>query len=380
MPEFTGERVIPGQVDQDLWNEHLARYLFAARLSRRRRVLDLACGAGYGTAELARNATHVTGVDIAADAVEHAAAHYSAPNVEFLQGTCTAVALPDQSFDLITAFECIEHLDDWQLLLTEAKRLLAPGGQFVVSTPNKSYYAESRRMSGANPFHLHEFEFDEFRVALEAVFPHVSLFVQNHSYGVIFQPLSATSAAEVRMEGTTPDPLQSHFFVAVCSMASQTGTPTFVYLPTTANVLREREQHIQMLEEELGRKNEWLLHSQEEHKALVEKHREQTAELEERNRWAQELDGKIQEARTHVSRLEKDLDEKTKWAQSVSTELKSTAAELSKCVDLLTKAEATVTERTLWAQSLETQLSLVRASRWHKMGRRFGLGPEVGEQ
>jgi len=47
LAEFTGERVIPGQVDADLLNEHLARYAFAARLSRRKQVLDAGCGAGY---------------------------------------------------------------------------------------------------------------------------------------------------------------------------------------------------------------------------------------------------------------------------------------------------------------------------------------------
>ena len=59
--EFTGERLVPGQVDQDLFNEHLARYAFAARLARGKRVLDIACGAGYGSAELARSAASVTG-------------------------------------------------------------------------------------------------------------------------------------------------------------------------------------------------------------------------------------------------------------------------------------------------------------------------------
>ena len=66
MSEFTGERVIPGQVDVDLLNEHLARYSFAARLARGKRVLDAGCGAGYGSAELARSAESVVGVDVAA--------------------------------------------------------------------------------------------------------------------------------------------------------------------------------------------------------------------------------------------------------------------------------------------------------------------------
>ena len=53
MTEFTGERLIPGQVDVDLFNEHMARYTFAVRFAGGKRVLDAGCGAGYGSAELA---------------------------------------------------------------------------------------------------------------------------------------------------------------------------------------------------------------------------------------------------------------------------------------------------------------------------------------
>ena len=51
MSEFTGERVIPGEVDPNLWNEHFSRYAFAALFCRgRKSVLDAGCGTGYGTA------------------------------------------------------------------------------------------------------------------------------------------------------------------------------------------------------------------------------------------------------------------------------------------------------------------------------------------
>ena len=83
LAEFTGERLIPGQVDVDLLNEHLARYAFAARLAQGKRVLDLGCGAGYGSAELAKTAHWVTGVDIAAEAVDYARAAYRLPNLRF---------------------------------------------------------------------------------------------------------------------------------------------------------------------------------------------------------------------------------------------------------------------------------------------------------
>src|ERR1700722_5875027 len=89
--EFTGERVIPGEVDADLLNEHLARYAFAARLSRRKRVLDAGCGAGYGSAELARTAASVLGIDCSAEAIAYARAQYPVPNLRFEEGDCLSL-------------------------------------------------------------------------------------------------------------------------------------------------------------------------------------------------------------------------------------------------------------------------------------------------
>src|SRR5215472_2422998 len=103
LAEFTGERVIPGQVDPDLMNEHLARYAFAARLARGKRVLDAGCGTGYGSGELAKTAASVLGVDQSNDAAVFARENYRLPNLHFTQGSVVALPFSDASFDLVVA-------------------------------------------------------------------------------------------------------------------------------------------------------------------------------------------------------------------------------------------------------------------------------------
>src|SRR5262245_20225930 len=100
---FTGERVSPGQGHVGLCNEHVARYTFAARLSRRKQVLDAGCGAGYGSAELARTAACVLGVDRSEEAIAFARAEYAAPNLRFEQADCAALPVADESIDLVVA-------------------------------------------------------------------------------------------------------------------------------------------------------------------------------------------------------------------------------------------------------------------------------------
>ncbi|MBI4906230.1 MAG: methyltransferase domain-containing protein [Acidobacteria bacterium] len=413
MAEFTGERVIAGQVDPDLFNEHISRYVFAARLARNKRVLDIACGTGYGSAELAAVARSVVGIDVSLEAVEYAQGRYQAPNLIFEVASAEQLPFADSSFDLITGFEVIEHLNDPRKLVSEARRLLTPAGQFVVSTPNRLYYEETRRLSGPNPFHTREFEFDEFRALLMEFFPHTLLFVQNHSDTIVFQPCETSSATEVRTAANASTPSDGHFFVAVCASMPQMGAPTFVYVPATANVLKEREMHIALLECELRQKNEWLDKSTREHEELVVQHRAQTEELEARNQWAGQLNrdleatGKrvveVQEElaaeqkagketaaayEATVAGLESDLAARTQWAQEtearLSNELKARCEELAKCVELLHHSEAALEERTRWAlqlqkqvDALQAQLSAVSASRWYRMGRSLGLGPEL---
>jgi len=257
---------------------------------------------------------------------------------------------------------------------------------------------------------------------LQTVFPHVSLFLENHVEGVLFQPHVAGGTCEVRVDAGEPAPDNSHFFVAVCANRPQIGNPTFVYVPRAANVLREREHHIAKLESELDTKDQWLAKAQEdlaefdrEHQKLLEMFRGLKDELEKSNQWAEQLNGELQERRARVTalqeelerdqesarklaegyaakvgELEEDLRVKTKWAVDTEARVEQQTQALVRAVDQLHKTEKDLEERTAWAEELQEesrkweeaaqrfqgQVVLFEASRWVKLGRRVGLGPK----
>ena len=119
----------PGLVDENLFNEHVARYHFAARFlpAGAARVLDAGCGSGYGAAHFGPQAS-VIGVDIAHEAVSHARDSFSRAGVSFAQASCESRSLsPIASFDLVVAFEVIEHLERWRICFAEAARVVKTG-------------------------------------------------------------------------------------------------------------------------------------------------------------------------------------------------------------------------------------------------------------
>ncbi|MCK9490286.1 MAG: class I SAM-dependent methyltransferase [Xanthomonadales bacterium] len=173
--DFTGERFTPECV-REIWYEHWHRYVFALPLARGRRVLDAACGEGYGSALLARTARSVTGVDVDADTITHAARRYGdADKLQFQCASVTAIDAPDASFDLIVSFETIEHLAEQAQMLAEFDRLLAPGGLLLISSPDRDNYNAA---GVANPFHVRELDRDEFEGLLAAHFPQRRVFGQ----------------------------------------------------------------------------------------------------------------------------------------------------------------------------------------------------------
>ena len=173
---FTGERFTP-ECDREIWYEHWHRYVFARRLAANRRVLDAACGEGYGSALLADVAADVVGVDIDAHSISHARSRYAGkPRLRYERADATHLKFPDCTFDLVVSFETLEHLAAQEQLIAGFSRVLADDGVLVLSSPDKRTYSE---LAGfRNPFHVRELYREELLALLTPHFGEVRLYGQ----------------------------------------------------------------------------------------------------------------------------------------------------------------------------------------------------------
>ena len=172
--EPTGERMVPESADTFTFWEHVYRYAFASRFVRGKRVLDIACGEGYGAAALQKaGAVQVIGVDVSESVCLHARGKYG---LDARPGTAEQIPLPNKSVDVVVSFETIEHVPDPACFLDECVRVLAPGGMLIISTPNKEVYTS--RQSTRNPYHCSEMTEEEFAYALRSRFQDARFYTQ----------------------------------------------------------------------------------------------------------------------------------------------------------------------------------------------------------
>jgi 2-polyprenyl-3-methyl-5-hydroxy-6-metoxy-1,4-benzoquinol methylase len=241
---FTGERFHPDR-SGEMWYEHWHRYAAVVPLVRERRVLDIACGEGYGSAHLAKAAVSVIGVDISPEAVAHARSHYQAVNLSFSEGSCTAIPLADASVDVVVSFETLEHIEAHDAFLAEIKRVLVPGGLCIISTPNKAAYTDARDYH--NEYHVKELYLSEFESLLGKYWAHHTLYGQRNGFHSQIAPLATTTSDNAEgsltigsisaQAGEIPAPL---YVIALCSDdAAQIVTNT---LPLSAYTAREDRQ------------------------------------------------------------------------------------------------------------------------------------------
>lgn len=219
---FTGERFTPENRGA-IWYEHWHRYCLALPLARGRRVLDAACGEGYGSALLARTAAHVVGVDLGAKAIAHAQSRYQAPNLSYVQGSVTALPVLAASVDLIVSFETIEHLAAQADMLAEFRRVLVADGVLVISSPNRPVYNEDGAVE--NEFHVRELDRAELQALLDVHFPQQAWHAQRvAAHSLLWQERGTHGdvSFDVLAEGVPgrrSEPAPPRYFVVVCAAA-----------------------------------------------------------------------------------------------------------------------------------------------------------------
>lgn len=220
------ERFEPERLHGELVEaEHLVRYHWAAGAVAGREVLDAGCGVGYGSALLVQlgGARRCVGVDIAPDAIERARAdHGGDERLDFRLGDVTALDFPDDSFDVVTCFETVEHIDEpaQERFVAEAARVLRPGGQLIASSPNRGQYPPG------NPFHVRELTPDELERLARGAFAEVRLFRQhNWVASAILDDASFAAAGDTEARAVEAHKLQGRrpgeelYTLAVCSDA-----------------------------------------------------------------------------------------------------------------------------------------------------------------
>jgi 2-polyprenyl-3-methyl-5-hydroxy-6-metoxy-1,4-benzoquinol methylase len=174
-----GERTLPDVPEENYWfRRHLVVYEWIAARVGGLRVVDLACGEGYGSAVLADAAAEVVGVDANPDAFEHARLRYRAPNLRFVRDMVETFSEP---CDAVVFLQTIEHLHDPDGVLENLKGMLAGGGTAYVSTPNVLTLAPRGAERSGNPWHLREYRAEEFCALCAAHFGSVVLYGLFHA-------------------------------------------------------------------------------------------------------------------------------------------------------------------------------------------------------
>jgi SAM-dependent methyltransferase len=213
---FTGERFLP-EVRGAIFLEHWHRYALTAPLVGGKRVLDAACGEGYGSSLLGASAASVVGVDVSPEAVAHATERYAAANVRFLAASVTRLPLADASVDAVVSFETIEHLAEQREMLAEFRRVLAPAGILVISSPNRPVYNQDAE--AANHFHVRELDRDELAQLLATGFPQQSWHAQRVlAQSAIWSQDAAASGSEfLTLDGVRSEPAPPMYFLVIAA-------------------------------------------------------------------------------------------------------------------------------------------------------------------
>jgi SAM-dependent methyltransferase len=174
---LTGERTLPDVPAENYWyRRHLAVYEWIGARVIGQRVIDMACGEGYGSEVLSRGAARVVGVDANPEAHEHARLRYTRQNLTFERGMVeNHGGAGEAQYDAVVFLQTIEHVHDPMAVLRHFRWLLAPGGAVYLSTPNLLTLAPPGAAKSDNPWHIKEYRGAEFEQLCHEVFGQVRM-------------------------------------------------------------------------------------------------------------------------------------------------------------------------------------------------------------
>lgn len=235
--EFMRERYVPGTWSKIAEYEHVPRYELAKEMVAGKAVLDFGCGTGYGSAILSQVAVNVTGLDIDQAAISWAKATHHNPLLTFHRCSDLGATLPSGSFDAVTCFEMIEHVDyeTQQAVVTSIARLLREDGLLIISTPNP----ETTTLYGENPYHLREMTLSELHELLAVHFPHIRMLEQRVRNSIAFEEVAVSReifAQSIRQRGSSVTPLA---FIALCSKQPIADISSLVVFDEEGDLIRD---------------------------------------------------------------------------------------------------------------------------------------------
>jgi SAM-dependent methyltransferase len=183
---LTGERTLPDVPEENYWfRRHLVVYEWIAARVGGLRVIDMACGEGYGSDVLARRAASVVGVDANPEAHEHARLRYRRPNLRFARELVGSFSEPADAVVFLQTVEHVEQplevLEHFRAIVAQARLAEAGGGAVFVSTPNVLTLAPKGASRSGNPWHVHEYRAEEFQALCSSRFPSVEMYGLFHA-------------------------------------------------------------------------------------------------------------------------------------------------------------------------------------------------------
>ncbi|HVP11545.1 MAG TPA: class I SAM-dependent methyltransferase [Phycisphaerae bacterium] len=287
--------------------DHYARYCFAAQFVAGRRVLDVACGPGYGSHLLRQaGAREVVGVDVAEEAVETARQRYSAPGITYLQGDAHELGPAVQGpFDAIVSFETVEHLSHPARWIRQARALSHDETVLVFSVPNEADNPPD------NPYHLHHYNRESFDAMLSEEFPHRVIVPYYTVLASMIGGFAGRAQGPLRVgridaAEVVTDDLRPEGYLAVCRLTPGPLEPHEVltfsrrsYLDTEENRVwcdNERSAWMRATQEQAEQRTAWRTVADEREQVLVEQERI--------NQWHEQTQRRLEE---DIHRLETSI-------------------------------------------------------------------------